>query len=271
MVVHPAHEPTRIFARIKANVSYLVQRDIRVYMLVRHHLGRLRPFLPHDPDFAAFGLLPARGGCFLDVGANDGISALSFRVFQKQAPIISIEPNPYHRQTLERTKRRIKGFEYLLVGAGESDSAVSLFTPIYKGYPLTSYASLDPEVGRRNLERSMPIRNVGREAVFSETVVPIRRLDNFGFNPDFIKVDVEGFEDGVLRGLVNTLATHRPSVMVEYNPASFQKVSEILQELKYRPYIYDQGHRRLAPCTGTPPLNVFFVHPERYKWPVASG
>jgi dolichol-phosphate mannosyltransferase len=253
-----------MLGRIKPYVSDLVQHDIRVYTLVRHHVGRLRPFLPHEPDFAAFRLLPKRGGSFLDIGANDGISALSFRVFDEYAPIISIEPNPYHRKALEQVKRRIKGFNYLLVCAGEEDGWVRLFTPVYRGYPLTSYACLDPEVGRRNLERWMPIRNLWKEVVFTETNVPIKRLDGFGFSPDYIKIDAEGYEDRILRGLVNTLTAYLPSIMVEYNPASFHQLSELLQQLDYRAFVYDRAHGRLTPYVGQTTQNVFFVHPETH-------
>jgi FkbM family methyltransferase len=252
-----------VLGNIKAYVSQLVQRDIRAYTIVRHHVGLMRPFLPHDPDFAAFRLFAKSGGIFLDIGANDGISALSFRVFDKDTPIISIEPNPCHRKSLERVKNRIKGFDYLLVGAGEYDSSVSLFTPIYKGYSLTSYTSLDPAISRRNLERSMPIRNLWKEAIFSKSVVPIKRLDDFGFKPDFIKIDVEGFEDGVLRGLVNTLGAYLPSIMVEHNPVSFQSVRQLLERFGYQAFVYDPVHRRLASYGGQTTLNVFLVHRDR--------
>lgn len=251
-----------MLAEIKDRVSHLVQRDIRIYMLVRYHVGRLRPFLPHEPDFAAFRLLPRFGGCFLDIGANDGISALSFRVFDKSTPILSIEPNPYHSKALESVKRKVNAFDYLLVGSGDCNGSVRLFTPIYKGYALTSYASLDPEVSRNNLERSMPIRNIWRDVVFVDTEVPIRRLDDHHLTPDFIKIDVEGFEDGVLRGLSETLAARLPAVMVEYNPASFDRVSAILEALGYRTFIYNSRTRRLAPYSGEKTLNIFFVHPQ---------
>jgi len=252
-----------MFSGIKAWVSHLVQRDIRVYIVVRHRIGRMRPFLPHEPDFAAFRLLPRAGGCFLDIGANDGISALSFRVFDKVTPIVSVEPNPFHRKSLEAVKKKIGKFDYLLVGAGDQDSSVRLFTPVYKGYPLTSYASLDPEVSRHNLERSMPIRNIWKDAAFVDTEVPIKRMDDFDLNPDFIKIDVEGFEDAALRGLTRTLAARLPAIMVEYNPASFSRVTEILQPLGYRAFVYDPRRRRLNPYSGEKALNIFFVHPKR--------
>jgi len=51
---------------------------------------------PHEPDFAFFERFSDESGLFLDVGANAGMSAVSFRIFNKCAPILSLEPNPIH-------------------------------------------------------------------------------------------------------------------------------------------------------------------------------
>jgi FkbM family methyltransferase len=49
------------------------------------------------------------------------------------------------------------------------------------------------------------------------TRVPVRTGDKqfVGETPDFIKIDVEGFEPKVLQGLRETLNRHRPVLMVE--------------------------------------------------------
>jgi hypothetical protein len=54
------------------------------------------PFLlPHDKSYRALRhfITLRPNGLFLDVGANDGISALSFRRFDKTYRILSLEPN----------------------------------------------------------------------------------------------------------------------------------------------------------------------------------
>src|SRR5262245_52664590 len=58
--------------------------------------AHLMPFLlPHDKSYYALrhfiDAVPT--GLFLDIGANDGISALSFRRFDKNYDILSLEPN----------------------------------------------------------------------------------------------------------------------------------------------------------------------------------
>src|SRR3954468_23806524 len=71
----------------------------RAAELTRYALRR-----PHEADFAAFALFPERTGLFLDVGANTGASALSFRIYNRRSPILSIEPNPMLAPGLRRLK-----------------------------------------------------------------------------------------------------------------------------------------------------------------------
>jgi hypothetical protein len=49
-------------------------------------------------------------------------------------------------------------------------------------------------------------------------------LDEFAvrnaLSPDIVKIDVEGHESAVIEGAVQTLATHRPTVFMEYTPSA---------------------------------------------------
>ena len=43
-------------------------------------------------------------------------------------------------------------------------------------------------------------------------------MDSFGFKDvDFIKIDVEGHELRVLKGAIETISTHRPTIILEEN------------------------------------------------------
>jgi len=254
-------------ARVKALFRGLAVRNIRLYEVVRLYICPLRPFLPHEPDFAAFRLIPTQDGIFLDVGANDGLSALSFRVFNTTTPILSIEPNPHHVRSLERVKRRISGFSYRIIGASDSEKSLTLFTPIYKAIPLTNYASLDADTARKNLETYLHIHNIGKRVSFLETTVSVLPLDKLELDPDIIKIDVEGFEESVIGGLMRTLVRRKPSVMVERNPRSFRAVKTSLESVGYRALLYDERSDRFAAYQGEEVLNVFFLHPDRGGWP----
>ena len=55
--------------------------SMRPFVTARYLLKR-----PHDPEYGVFALFPQSDAVFLDVGANSGMSALSFRIQQKRAP-----------------------------------------------------------------------------------------------------------------------------------------------------------------------------------------
>jgi FkbM family methyltransferase len=224
---------------------------VRRSALVARHLLRR----PHEQDFAVFGLWPERTGLFLDVGGNAGMSALAFRLFNKRSPILSIEPNPLHEPDLKLVKRLIDGFDYLLCGASDEAGSLTLHTPTLNGIPLTGEASLLPEQVR---DREQPVmEELGATGTWEvvETTVPVRPLDELRLAPDFVKLDVQGWELHVLEGMKETLAEHHPVVFMEngpYMPAAI----DVLRGHGYEPYFYEGT---LRPYAGEAVLNVVFV------------
>ncbi len=80
----------------KSAVKLLLARNRRAYRTAAKavNLARYVARRPHERDFAALASFADRPGIFLDVGANQGQSAMSFRIFDKAMPILSIEANP---------------------------------------------------------------------------------------------------------------------------------------------------------------------------------
>jgi len=69
--------------------------------------------------------------------------------------------------------------------------------------------------------------------------VQCRTLDSFNLNDiDFIKIDVDGFEDKVLEGAVNTITRNNPVINVEMKelkrPLTYNKIKKILYGLNYK-------------------------------------
>lgn len=210
---------------------------------------------PHDPDFEAFGQIPGEG-LFLDIGASVGQSALSFRIFNKSSPILSLEPLPSHRGDLQFVKRAIRGFSYMMVGAAEESRRATLFIPAMGGYELPAESALKREDAEVVLDR-LESEGVDRGRLhLKEVEVELRRVDELELEPRFVKIDVEGAELEVLHGMRETIAKSRPALMIERSER-VGEVVELLEEAGYEALVNEGGG--LVPFESQSTVNVFYL------------
>jgi FkbM family methyltransferase len=253
--------PSGIAYRLRDTVKVGLTRYPRAYDAARipYALGRFTLRVPHEPDYAAFGLLAQREGIFLDVGANAGMSALSFRIFNRATPILSVEPNAFHRSDLRIISRFAQPHRFVICAAGDQDAAAfDLYVPTYRGVPLTTEASLYPEEVRHSASLRARLGDAmdGPEFRIEKQVVPVRRLDAWNLRPAYVKLDVQGAELAVLRGLHETVARHLPVLLVE-TPS--ERVFALLEAFEYAPFVFDPPSHALR--EGADRTNVFFLTP----------
>jgi FkbM family methyltransferase len=179
---------------------------------------------PIDPDYR---IAAGATGLLIDVGANIGQTALSFAALAPRADIVSFEPNPAVHGDLRLVKRLLGNrFTWHACGLGEQDGSFDLIVPMSGRREVTGEGSFDPNA---------VVRAGQRETVTGSThhEVRVRTLDSFGLAPTLIKIDVQGSEADVLRGARETVAEHRPILLVE-SGASNDEVAELLGALGYR-------------------------------------
>jgi FkbM family methyltransferase len=254
-----ARRPSLLPVAKTLKIDQAIRRNVYAYQLFRTYVGRLGFMLPLELEFHAFRVLPSEARLFLDIGANDGISARSFRLFNKTTPILSIEANPCHEGALERTKATLDLFDYKLMAAGERRGELVLHTPVFRGIALTAYAAIDRSEAEQRLRQDMPSSR-GR-LKFIETVVPVHPIDDLTLTPDFVKIDVEGFEIEVLRGMMATIERCKPVFMIEFDPGRAAGITDILRPFGYQPYVFDRHANAFRPYDGGEVDNLFHLPP----------
>lgn len=142
-------------------------------------------------------------GFYIDVGANDPEEHSVTKAFYDAGwRGISIEPLPsFHQAFLEQRPRDVN----LAIAAGSANGELTLYdTPQVRGWasPDQAVAELHRSEGHQVVELSVPVRTLA--SVCEEYVQ--------GQPIHFLKIDVEGFEGEVLKGM--DFARWRPWVLV---------------------------------------------------------
>ena len=185
----------------------------------------------------------ARGGDFVDVGAHVGMytvrAALELR---GRGRVLAFEPNPSARVQLAENVALNGCANVIVVAAAVGDTAgeATLHVP----------ASADPSFS--SLEG-------GRFTEGEPVVVPVTTVDaavtERGMTPAVVKIDVEGGETAVVRGMAETLAAFRPTLLVEVSAESAPDVRRLCAG--YRAF---SVRRRLEPLeSGRGVFNALFV------------
>jgi len=212
---------------------------------------------PHEYDFRAISLFPRnKNDIYIDVGANRGMSIQSILVENSECKIISFEPNPLVFNKLDKLFGRDKRVVLYNYGLGNRDGEMELFIPFYKKYMFDALASLD----KKDALNWLKSRLYGfRQDFFSIKRVKTRlkKLDDFGLAPLFIKIDVQGYEKEVLLGGEKTLKCFTPILLIE-SPA--KEVTAFLKRYNYKPYKFDK-HKSFVEGRGD--LNTFYITKEK--------
>jgi FkbM family methyltransferase len=163
------------------------------------------------------------GGTFLDIGANIGfITIRAARILGGRGRVISLEPHPVRVASLQRNieLNSLSNAIALPYAAGSSNDIATIYEPL-------------PSLGPHPVDVSMS--DLGGMAIKIET----RTVDDIllAFPNDkvvLVKIDVEGFEPEVIKGMTGTLKRLRPEVIFEALDASaLDATSRLLRELAY--------------------------------------
>ncbi|MDA7936076.1 FkbM family methyltransferase [Akkermansiaceae bacterium] len=152
----------------------------------------------------------------LDVGGNCGHHSLFASAFCKMVMVFEPYPVLYRQITQKMDDNGVQNVRLSKFGLGRTDEKLNFYPPADNHTGLGSF---------RVKTASQPIElkvRVGDLVVEEENLTAV----------DFIKIDVEGFEIDVIEGLASTLESFRPTLFIEWSPASRDSLEgELLSEI----------------------------------------
>jgi FkbM family methyltransferase len=189
------------------------------------------------------------GGTFVDVGANVGLVTLL--VADRIGHAILFEPSPVASKAAEENLL-INKLPYEVFPVALSDKAGSV------EFENAGASSCNRTL--EGIETSLPTIRVQRttfDRFLQERSGPLPTVDA-------VKIDVEGHENAVLRGMKEFLRHQRPKiVMFEYlGRTDIRQTFAIFQEVRYSVFeLATSGARRVAEPIGVKPLQDLFACP----------
>lgn len=177
----------------------------------------------YEPELQVLHRCVRPGSVAVDVGASYGIyTCVLARLVGPEGRVYAFEPEAEAAQVLRRNARRNRlGWVRVIQAAcADSSGAAAL---CHERDPSRNWIAL------------------GRAVTWGSEVVEVVRLDDIVPAADFLKLDVEGAEELVLRGATDLLRRCRPTVLFEVNPDAAARLGlraigawALLSDLGYR-------------------------------------
>jgi FkbM family methyltransferase len=235
-------------------------RPIQRRLLGLQHKRRYREHLvgpDAEREMRIVHLFIDRQRSALDVGVHLGMYTRHFARFARS--VIGFEANPESANLARQALQGIATIEWVALSSESGYGTLRV--------PLLGVDGTEPALGTLSEANKLQGRS------HREVQVPIRRMDDFELPPvGFVKIDVEGHEEAVLKGGERLLERDRPSYMIEveerHNPGSVMRVIQFFEQRKYIALFFDgtllKGVHQMTrlnwmPSSDTYLNNFFFV------------
>ena len=176
------------------------------------------------------------GDVVLDIGANLAYYSFFLAIsVGKKGKVLAVEPIPLFAEVWKKNMRSLKKYDFELFNCAlgsEAKDKVKMSIPIVNGVVRHGLTKVDEanEVDEKAMSFEVPMR-VGDELIQTQKINQL----------NFIKCDVEGFEQYVIPSLKSTIKTFLPILQIELGGEQNRlAVVEFLTQLGYHIFILNQ-------------------------------
>jgi FkbM family methyltransferase len=236
-----------MFRLLKYKIARYIERYPKLNLFIYNFIPYLPFLLPHEKDYLALKHLLKKksniSGIFLDVGANNGISTMGFRKLGFDNEIYLFEPNTWlYKKYLIKLKKNFKNkiFNFSL---GDKNEMNYFYEPYLDKKCLHYFASFDKNYIINSIKITSP--KYLDKIFFKKKKIKQCTYDSLQINKNivFIKIDVEGYDHLVIKGMLKSIKKYKPIIFVEYNVENIKKICFLLKN--YDPFIYINKFNKL--------------------------
>lgn len=214
----------------------LVRSNLTLYHLVRSSATYLCRYLFLEEGFSFLKhVQPTLAAIAIDVGSNDGTSIEMIRRSHSDVLIHSFDPviNP---------KKTHQGVVFHKIALSDECGDLFLHVPKVSKWTLTQYSSSDREKVTTQLIGDFNLRP--NDIEFSVVISECLPLDSLQLKPFFIKIDVEGHEESVIRGALETISKWNPILLIEIQSLDkYRTMRTLLESIGYFNLEWPQSKR----------------------------
>ena len=193
----------------------------------------------------------------IDVGASDGIASKFFIKKLDVTNILCFEPNiPYVKILKKLNYKNMKIYDF---GISEKNATFKVFYPRYqifnKNFDLVTYTFYDKSELKKQIDLDFKFK---KNIKIIQTEIYLKKIQKLNLKISLIKIDVNGHELSVIKGLNNIIKKDKPALIVETDK-NINKINNYLKKLNYGKYSFLKKNNTFQKIKEIYPLNTYFL------------
>ena len=252
-------------SKTNSGFLYFLEKIVRshplLYFVVRYFI-RYTNIFEEDANGVAFLNLNKKVN-IIDVGASDGIASKFFNRKLKINKIICFEPNKSYVKILK--KLNIKNLIVKAYGISQFNKYYKIFFPRYKFFSknldLITYTHYSKQALLDQINLDFKFRkniSIVKEKIY------LRKIKKIKIKIDLIKIDVNGHELYVVKGLSKIIKRDRPALIIE-TCDDIKIIENYLKKYGFKKYLFLNGYNKFDKIKKNYPLNTYFLQKNHLK------
>ena len=252
-------------SKTNSGFLYFLEKIVRshplLYFVVRYFI-RYTNIFEEDANGVTFLNLNKKVN-IIDVGASDGIASKFFNRKLKINKIICFEPNKSYVKILK--KLNIKNLIVKAYGISQFNKYYKIFFPRYKFFSknldLVTYTHYSKQALLDQINLDFKFR---KNISIIEEKIYLKKIKKIKTKIDLIKVDVNGHELSIVKGLSKIIKRDKPALIIETGD-DIKIIENYLKNFGFKKYLFLNEYNKFDKIKKNYPLNTYFLQKNHLK------